>query len=74
MSSSQGIFCVGVDHHSTSLGVREALASFAGDRWIQHLIEHEGYLYLAHSGGKQSVEIQRVRLADLDSLRMPARP
>jgi len=42
MISSQGIFCVGVDHHSTSLGVREALASFAGDRWIQHLIEHEG--------------------------------
>jgi len=42
MNPTQGIFCVGVDHHSTPLGVREVLASVAGDRWIQHLIEHEG--------------------------------
>ncbi len=39
-----------------------------------HMIEHGGFLYLAHSGGKQSVEIQRVRIADLDAVRMPARP
>jgi hypothetical protein len=38
-----------------------------------HMIEHDGYLYIAHSGGKQSVEIQRVRIADLDQLPMPAR-
>lgn len=44
-----------------------------GGRWVDypHLLEHEGYLYIAHSGGKQSVEVQRVRLADLDRLKMP---
>ncbi len=36
-----------------------------------HMIEHEGFLYIAHSGGKRSVEIERVRLSDLDRLRMP---
>jgi hypothetical protein len=38
-----------------------------------HMIEHDGYLYIAHSGGKQSVEIERVRIADLNTLRMPAK-
>ncbi len=43
-----------------------------GGRWIDypHAIEHEGYLYIAHSGGKQSVEIQRVRIADMNRLVM----
>jgi hypothetical protein len=36
-----------------------------------HVMEHEGYLYIAHSGGKQSVEIERVRVADLDAMRNP---
>ena len=36
-----------------------------------HVMEHDGFLYVAHSGGKQSVEIQRVRLADLNAMRMP---
>ena len=39
-----------------------------------HVIEHDGYLYIAHSGGhggrKQSVEMQRVRISDLDDLDM----
>ena len=35
------------------------------------MIEPEGRLYIAHSGGKQSVEIQVVRLADLDRIKMP---
>jgi len=38
------------------------------------IMEHDGYLYIAHSGGyggrKQSVEVQRVRIADLDQLEM----
>jgi hypothetical protein len=34
-------------------------------------MEHDGYLYIAHSGGKRSVEVQRVRLADLDKMAMP---
>lgn len=38
-----------------------------------HMLEHEGYLYIAHSGGKQSVEIQRVRIADLNALPLPGR-
>ncbi|WP_414661472.1 exo-alpha-sialidase [Horticoccus sp. 23ND18S-11] len=37
-----------------------------------HMIEHGGYLYIAHSGAKMSVEIERVRIADLDRLSMPA--
>lgn len=39
-----------------------------------HVIEHAGHLYIAHSGGKQSVEIQRVRIADLDRLGRNVRP
>lgn len=38
-----------------------------------HVMEHDGYLYIAHSGAKMSVEIERVRLADLAGLRN-ARP
>ena len=36
-----------------------------------HLLEHEGFLYIAHSGAKRSVEIERVRIADLDAVPMP---
>lgn len=36
------------------------------------VMEHNGYLYIAHSGAKRSVEIERVRLADLDAMVMPA--
>lgn len=38
-----------------------------------HMIEHGGYLYIAHSGAKMSVEIERVRIADLDRLKMPVK-
>lgn len=37
-----------------------------------HMMEHGGFLYIAHSGGKQSVEVQRIRLADLNRMTMPA--
>lgn len=30
-----------------------------------HMIEHGDFLYIAHSGAKGSVEVQRIRLADL---------
>lgn len=30
-----------------------------------HVIEHEGSLYIAFSGGKQSVEVLKIRIADL---------
>ena len=43
-----------------------------GGRWVDypHMIEHEGYLYIAHSGAKRSVEVERVKLSDLDTLKM----
>ena len=34
-----------------------------------HMMEHDGYLYIAHSGAKMSVEIERVRIADLAPLK-----
>jgi BNR repeat-like domain len=34
-----------------------------------HVIEHEGYLLVAFSGGKQTVEVLKIRIADLDRLR-----
>ena len=37
-----------------------------------HMMEHDGYLYVAHTGAKMSVEIERVRIADLNTLKMPA--
>lgn len=36
-----------------------------------HVLEYDGNLYIAHSGGKRSIEIERVRLADLNAARMP---
>jgi hypothetical protein len=36
-----------------------------------HVIEHDGSLYIAHSGGKRSVEIERVRLDNLNAAQMP---
>lgn len=36
-----------------------------------HVIEHDGYLLVAFSGRKQSVEIVKVKISDLDKLQMP---
>jgi len=56
--------------------IYDRLFYVVGGRHIDypHMIEHDGHLYIAHSGAKQAVEIQRIRIADLDSVRMPARP
>ncbi len=39
-----------------------------------HVMEHDGYLYITHSGGrggrKQSVEVQKVKISDLHGLKM----
>ncbi|CAG5004516.1 hypothetical protein DYBT9275_03386 [Dyadobacter sp. CECT 9275] len=35
-----------------------------------HVIEHEGNLLIAFAGGKQTVEVMKVRLSDLDGLKM----
>jgi glutamyl-tRNA reductase len=42
MRTTEGIFCVGVDHHATPLASRESLAALVGERLTPHLIEHEG--------------------------------
>ena len=39
-----------------------------------HVIEHEGHLLIAFSGGKQSVEVLKVKLSDVDATAMPNRP
>lgn len=36
-----------------------------------HVIEHGDSLFIAFAGGKQSVEVLKVRLADVDALAMP---
>jgi len=39
-----------------------------------HLLEHDGSLFIAFSGGKQTVEVLKVRIADLDAVQMPDHP
>jgi len=39
-----------------------------------HVMEHEGHLYIAFAGGKQSVEVLKVSLRDIDTTAMPATP
>ena len=36
-----------------------------------HVIEHENSLFIAFAGGKQSVEVLTVKLADVDAVKMP---
>ena len=42
-----------------------------GGRWVDypHVMEHDGHLYIAFAGGKQSVEVLKVRIADLTAER-----
>jgi hypothetical protein len=39
-----------------------------------HVIEHDDSLFIAFAGGKQTVEILKVKLDDLDAVAMPAQP
>ena len=39
-----------------------------------HVIEHENYLFVAFAGGKQTVEVLKLKLSDVDAVRMPAQP
>ena len=49
------------------------MAYLVGGRHVDypHAIEHEGHLLVAFAGGKQSVEVLKIRIADLDRLAMP---
>jgi hypothetical protein len=55
--------------------VFDKLFYLVGGRHVDypHVLEHDGSLYIAHTGGKRSIEIERVRLADLNAARMPMR-
>ena len=57
MKSPEGIFCVGVDHHTTPLVVRESLVALAGDRLTPHLIEHGGAEEVVYLSTCNRVEI-----------------
>ena len=50
----------------------DRLFYLAGGRHVDypHAIEQDGHLYIAFSGGKQSVEVLKVKIADLDRLAM----
>jgi len=39
-----------------------------------HVIEHEGSLFIAFSGGKMTVEVLKVKLSDVDAVKMPDMP
>ena len=43
-----------------------------GDRWIDypHVMEHDGHLFVAFAGGKQTVEVLKIRITDLDQVQM----
>lgn len=49
------------------------LAWLVGDRHVDypHAIEHDGHLLVAFAGGKQTVEVLKIDLADLDAVAMP---
>lgn len=48
------------------------MAYLIGGRWVDypHVMEHEGYLYVAFSGAKQTVEVLKIRVSDLDGIDM----
>ncbi|MGC3966619.1 MAG: exo-alpha-sialidase [Pirellulales bacterium] len=56
--------------------VFDKLVYLIGGRHIDypHVYEHDDHLYVAFSGRKQTVEVLKVRLADLDAVKMPAAP
>ena len=39
-----------------------------------HVIEHDGSLFIAFAGGKQTVEVLKVKLSDVDAVKIPQSP
>jgi hypothetical protein len=56
--------------------VFDKLVYLIGGRHIDypHVIEHERALYVAFSGRKQTIEVLKVRLDELDKVQMPTEP
>lgn len=48
------------------------MAYLIGGRWLDypHIMEHEGYLYVAFSGAKQTIEVLKIKVSDLDEIDM----
>jgi hypothetical protein len=46
-----------------------------GDRHIDypHMIEQDGYIYVAFGGAKQTVEVLKIKITDLNDLEMPSK-
>ena len=44
------------------------MAYLIGGRWLDYpcVLEHEGYLYVAFSGAKQTIEILKIQLSELN--------
>ena len=51
--------------------VFHTMGYLVGGRWVDypHVIEHDGHLLIAFAGGKQTVEVLKVRIADLNLLK-----
>jgi len=56
--------------------VFDKLIYLVGGRHVDypHVMEHGGYLLVAFASAKQSVEVIRVKLTDIDSVEMPTEP
>jgi predicted neuraminidase len=39
-----------------------------------HMMEHEGFIFVAFGGAKQTVEVLKIKVSDLDNLEMPSLP
>ena len=52
------------------------MAYLIGGRRVDypHIIEHNGYLLIAFSGNKQSIEVLKIKISELDNLEMPPIP
>jgi hypothetical protein len=48
------------------------MAYLIGGRWLDypHTLEHEGYLYVAFSGAKQTIEVLKIKISDIDEIDM----
>jgi hypothetical protein len=53
--------------------VFDRMAYLVGGRHVDYpfVLEHDSHLLVAFAGGKQSVEVLRIRLSDLDQLELP---
>ena len=56
--------------------VFDQMGYLIGGRHIDypHVIEHDGFLLVAFSGAKQSIEILKIKISDLEKLTMPSKP